>query len=343
MVVPARRIDRFDTANAVLMVRVILLHSLVTFCPGPYPIREAGRFVILCCSMVVFMFLSGWFFHRNAFLKKFCHFSFLFLICNTVGNTVVSLVYKTPFCLFKVAPGMWYMLALLVFPLVFAVWPSKKQAFLIPLAFLISWLACFFPADAASSPVGRLFGFAPFFALGHFVGHSPKTNAWRIWLTSTENKAWYLTFLALVYLSGVFFALSGTLPGFLTRGVSFNTFGGGIRECLVRMGFQVLTLVMECAFLKALPESPSRISRLGSRTLPVYLLHLYVVIPVGAFVATHETLHHPWFVRYSVMLGAAVFCLVFFHPLFSRILAFPGCVSIDLTKRSGFPRIKITI
>lgn len=321
------RIFRFDTAKTVLMVCVVFCHA-VTFCPGPLSVKEFARFSILGCAMPAFMFVSGWFSKAKPSTRSIIQLCTLFVICNTVGNLVWSLSNGVPFRLFRLAVVMWYLLALIVYRLAMPVVSKVPCAILAIGAFVLSWLAAFHPVDFGFPFLGRLVAFFPFFILGYVVSREQGLHRVRDWLLGNESpRNWSigcLVALILILATGACFSLCRIQPGFITRNVTFSASGGGFRSVQWRIAFQILYLVMGACFLKACPTHETVLSGFGRRTLPVYLFHPYVLVPVAALIANRPELTS-WPVRYALMGISALATLFFFHPRVQSLVS--GMVS----------------
>jgi len=319
------RISRFDTAKTILMGRVVFCHAL-TFCPGPLAVKEVARFSVLGCAMPLFMFMSGFLSKPRPLKRSTIGLCLLFVLCNTLGNLVLSLSYGIPFDLFRRAPVMWYLLALIVYRLAMPFFSAIPAIPLVAGAFVLSWSFAFLPTSFPPV-VGKLFAFLPFFVLGHVIARETPLKRFRNWITSgkTPFKNWFLYafILVAIWTAGAWFALKGIRPGFLTKNVTFTAFGGGFSTVQWRIVFQLLYVIMGICFLKLCPTHETILSNYGARTLPVYLFHPYILIPVAAFVSIHQELG-PWFIRYAAMAFAALVSLAFFHPWFlaaiSRLL-----------------------
>lgn len=133
-----------------------------------------------------------------------------------------------------------------------------------------------------------------------------------------------LVALILILATGACFSLCGIQPGFITRNVTFSASGGGFRSVQWRIAFQILYLVMGSCFLKACPTHETVLSGFGRRTLPGYLFHPYVLVPVAALIANRPELTS-WPVRYALMGISALATLFFFHPCVQSLVS--GMVS----------------
>ena len=332
------RISRFDTAKTLLMTCVVFAHA-ITFCPGPLSIKEFARFSVLGCSMPLFMFLSGWFSSPRPSTTSIARLGALFLVFNTLGNLVWSLSRGTPLHLFRLAIVMWYLLALVVYrlclPLLAKVFPGRS---LVVVAFALSWFAAYRPNTFGVSFVGRMISFFPFFALGFSISRDEHLGRVRDWIlaegTTSAGRLGHCLALGLILVAGAVFALwrGGVNPGLITRNVTFSPSGGGLQALQWRVAFQMLYLVMGTLFLKSCPLRETVLSRFGARTLPVYVLHPYVLVPVSAWISRCPALvSSPG--RYAVMGGAAVLSLFFFHARFQSMIL--GTVSwIGYSKRT---------
>ena len=308
------RIFRFDTAKTILMVQVVFDHAVV-FGGGTLPLKELARFSILGCAMPLFLFISGFFSKPKPSIRSMFGLCILFVLCNTIGNLITTLSWGLPFNLFRRAEAMWYLVALLIYRGLMPMFARILTVLLVAGSFALSWSPAFLPT-CFPPIVGQLLAHLPYFVLGYVVSSDSRLEDVKNWMTSSKSTyVGYAFVLATILATGAWFALKGIRPGFITRNVACVAFGGGFRTVIQRVFFQVLYIVMCISFLKLCPVHETPLSKFGSRTLPVYLFHLYLLIPVGTFVSHHPSLW-PCFIRYSIMGFAAIVCIVFFHPHF---------------------------
>lgn len=308
------RIYRFDTAKTILIVQVVFCHA-ITFCDGPLSLKEFARFSILGCAMPVFMFISGWFSKSELSIRSVLGLSTLFVICNTVGNLIWAISHGTTFNPLLRAVVMWYLMVLIIYRLAMPILSRFSSKTLVISSFFLSWCVVLLPVGLPTI-ANRLIAFLPFFVLGYVVSREPRMKGVRAWISAEPGKVVYACILVAILIAGAVFSIEGIRPGFLTRNITFSISGGGMRIVLERFFFQALYIVMGICFLKACPIKKTCLAEFGARTLPVYLFHPYLLVPIAALVSNYQALSC-WQIRYCMMGGAAIGSLLFFHRFFS--------------------------
>lgn len=317
------RIDRFDTAKAILIVLVLAQHAFFSYFKinQSRDLTEAARFLCLGFTMPTFAFLSGWFMKRKASCADAVKLLFICLVFNIIDNIFARIAgCRTSWFPIVLAPSLWYLWVLVLARLIIP-WMAHIPGFVF-LAFLASWSVCFLPPRLGMVLPGRFFGFLPFFSLGCFLGNSLDLLPIRKSLMDAEEK-WclikYLLPLSVLYAIGFLFTARGVNWRLVHDGLGHMTFGGGLVGVSRKMLFQFAACLMGFLFLKCLPNHPNRLSELGRRTLPVYLFHIWIVL-LGVKIVKHFGWMDSELYRYAVMTIAFLFCFLFFHPVFRSFI-----------------------
>lgn len=199
------------------------------------------------------------------------------------------------------APGLhWYLLSLLLWRLML---PYARR-FPMPLvlvcsigvSLLIGWVTWLGPLMSLS----RTIVYWPFFFAGNFLGMGGFAHL------STLLKAWmggvFLSVYALIGFS--LWATEGFRISQLTGKLPYaSTSDHWVYPLIVRIAAVACTTLVILAGAVLLPSRESVFSRIGADSLPVYLLHLYLIYPLDHIV------HH----IASPILMAAIICA--FTPL----------------------------
>ena len=327
-------IHRFDTAKFILIWLIIMCHACCSYLPFPLSNqwRNGLRFVLLFFSMPLFAFISGWFIHPGKIpWSRLLSLLWLCFLFNMLGN-VVAIQRGYRHTIFCVAPVMWYLWVLatcrLCIPKMY-----KIPGWLV-LSFSISWVVCFIPQNCGTHFLGRLTGFLPFFSLGSWIAHSSKAEKFRLWLTSPSSIGFSLV-LAIVLLCSVTVQfLAGYLEchaSVILVNIRHESFGGGCKALVLRVLFQFLICILGVAFLKILPTFETLFSKLGRKTLGVYLLHIYILHLAGACIF-HVYYFKSFPAQFCFMLMAAMFCVILFLPIINKILMRISMIPISLMK-----------
>lgn len=270
---------RMDNLRCLLIFLVVFGHFL-----GTIPGADTLYRIIYLFHMPAFLFLTGYFSHFNGpkiltdLLYPYVIFQMLYLLFDTLvlrqaPIQALHLQFTVPYWL------LWYLLDLIFCRLLIPL-ADKVPGLLRPLAVLASVglaLVCgYVPEFGYYLSAGRFFSFFPFFLSGYYLS---QTRWFPDWLEGNWRKKWPLA------LAGVGIALWSCLresrfsPQMLYGAVPYPTahFGPPIRLLITCFGFGWILALLLLTPSKPIPG----ITRLGQNTLPIYLLHGFVVRLAG--------------------------------------------------------------
>ena len=172
--------------------------------------------------------------------------------------------------LFGTAPAwiMWFLLSLLVWRLLLPLVVRIPHAlFLSIVAALVAGTVDWIGYEYGLS---RTFFFFPAFLFGHFYG------ARSIFLVTQYRAAFGFLFLAL------FFGAFGSATYFdiywLWGFSSYSELGAGVEGAVYRFSAILLGIVMSISLFALIPVYSRLLAQLGQRTMPIYLLHGFLVV-----------------------------------------------------------------
>lgn len=178
---------------------------------------------------------------------------------------------------------LWFLLALAIFRMVLPYlalvrWPLS-------LAVAVSIGSGYLAGIDSTFALARTLGFLPFFVLGWKLSRTSIVG----WWLSLDKTVW-LVRLAAVAVFGIFAVTIASWVHVLraasaqhwlfydetyARLGNDSVFAGGIRALLL-----CLAVILCAAFLSLMPRGHSAITRLGTATMYVYLLHSFVLYPI---------------------------------------------------------------
>lgn len=303
----------FDNLKFLLIFCVVLGHVLEG---RPLTGLAADLYrLIYSFHMPAFLFLSGWFarFDRRKIVVHMLYPYLLFQLlyrlfdhCLLKGESLLTFSYQatTPHWL------LWYLFAMAVYHLLLPlldVSGRRRQTMVMILCFVFSILSSFDNTVGYYLSLGRLFTFLPFFVLGFY-------------LSKQDNHLPRLGWRSSLLLSGVvaavtLFLCSSTIPFKVFYGVlSYDKADSHPAE-------KLLLLVIACIWLAFfLLVAEPRIDRpipiittLGRNTLPIYLLHGFLV---GA-ARTNDLFTSFTTLQYTIT--AALIVVLLGNPLTARL------------------------
>lgn len=275
---PAQARDRaykYDTMRAVLMFLVIVGHCLALF-PSP-KVRIVHR-LIYSFHMPVFVYITGRFarFDRIKTLKHLVlpYFVFQLLYCvfdQVVLNSQDPIQFATPYWI------MWYLLAVSFFYLMIPMLPqkgSRSAAFHILGAVAVALAVGFDDSVGKYMTLSRFFVFLPFFLLGYYR----EGILDRLKFIQTKGWARYavlLLALLLISLGELYIIKTKVNKKILYGALCYVKAKGSVtdRAVFLLTAFGWILLLERIVPNKRIPV----LSSLGQNTMPVYLLHGFVV------------------------------------------------------------------
>ena len=307
---PKSRDPGFDNLRGILILLVVFGHllELAPDYPGEFFLR---RWIYLF-HMPSFLFLAGWFAKfdlrrlMRGLILPYLLFQSLFLLLATGlwGEDV-------PFRMTEPYYGLWFLLVLLFSTLLIPLVRTEskgRMGLTLLLSLLVALLAGYFPIPGTFLALSRFFAFFPWFLLGYYGRHfAVPLSAW----CERRNtpKCFAMGGLALLTLIPLF-----TLdydPSMLHAAYPPEGYTPWMRLLLMVLSacwILFLFLLAGGPLARRLPL----LTALGQNTLPLYLLHGFVVKSLAAFApAFPKTLP-------GALLLTAVLALAFGNPLVGR-------------------------
>lgn len=283
-----QRAQGFDNLKALLIFLVVLGHGLEC-CPGWDGLNSGLYRLIYSFHMPAFLFLSGWF----ARLKprdltfRLAYLYLLFQVLYQLFGRFVLQSAATPLQITTPHWLLWYLLVLifchLLLPLLEVSSPRRKGAILL-CCVAIALVSGLDESIGYYLSLGRLCSFLPYFVLGHYAGqwHQRQTPApslkWTAWSGLGVLVASILTWTMLPLSRKVLWGAEG----FEDIGVPWWTEMAALAVALVWITFLIRVL------LPLLNRPIPLMTALGRGTLPVFLLHGFVI----QWLKHHQILAH---------------------------------------------------
>lgn len=276
------RIYKFDNIKVWLMLLIIVAHTL-TNSYGTSIGVEYIRFFCLCYTMPLFTFMSGYVAKSEVNMKKLVSRLLVPVVIFSIIDFGLSFIFNRigkGVWLPGIFPGfaLWYIFVLFFYKatLKYAV----RIPFLLPLSFGLSWISGAIPYVGLDFQLERLFCFYPYFLLGYYAANSKLTPKIHKMLTSTCT--WGVILLILVLIVG-FFVIANH-PGLTYKTAFCNHYSSNILlDIIVTIFLQVLVTISGLGILMAFPNKNMALTKYGTRTMNVYLLHPYIVLPAAYY------------------------------------------------------------
>lgn len=302
-----------DTSKAVLIFLVVLGHFLERMVGWVDPIGHTLLGTIYFVHMPAFIFISGMLFKDKNWMKNILFFISLYIpfqILFPAFDAIWTGTFQINWNLFERPYWiLWYLLGMMV-------WTALTH-FLIKTKFSVI-IACILALCIGLSTwnnyqysIGRIFTFFPFFVIGVVYGKAIIHK-----IQSVQYTEWF----GLLILFGIvsFVYLSQINQFWLYGSLSYQQLKVGVFDgTFIRLGCMMISSLGIFAILAIVKLFQSRFIQLGTNTLPVYLLHGFVVI----FISKYWKLDSHILIEIIVCVGLSVVtCWILQQQFFDMLL-----------------------
>lgn len=293
----------FDNAKFILIFLVVFGHMI-----SPYKDQDKVLFtlytVIFLFHMPAFILISGYFakgFKNKGYLlksvQKILIPYFIFQIIYSVVYFLVGKEKTLEFDLFQPHWSLWFLLSLFFWNLLLYVFARLKWAGLL-VAVLLGIAIGYFEHAGSFMSISRTFVFFPYFLLGFLLnGDHLKRIIGAKYAVPAGVVIIITTFL--------FFGLSfpkNAVP-WLLGDTSYENMGGmQLTDGLLRGLQYVLTLIVVFGFLPLIPSNQYRITKIGERTLYVYLFHGFIIKAIQSILPDAVSENYLFLIAFSFMV-----------------------------------------
>lgn len=268
----------FDNLRGLLIISVVLGH-LLEIC-GSFPGAGFLYRTVYSFHMPSFLFLTGYFarFDRRKIVfglfVPYVIFQTAYILFDrwTLGSDT-PLQFTTPYWI------LWYLMASMLYHLLLPMYDTadpRQQRLALALTFGLSLLAGYDGTVGYRLTLSRFLVFQPWFLLGHYCRRGGWIGAMARWWGSRKAVKWLLSGAVAILAVGMQLVSLG--PEILYGAHSYETLSYGPAErCFA--GLTALAWIgFGCLVLRPLLDRRlPLLTALGQNTLPVYLLHGFVV------------------------------------------------------------------
>ncbi|MDM1245958.1 acyltransferase family protein [Acinetobacter sp. R933-2] len=304
-----------DSSKAVLIFLVVFGHFLERMIGWHDPISHTVLATIYLIHMPAFIFVSGIFYKDQNWLKNilfflslYIPFQFLFIAFESLWSGQFHWNWNV---LIKPYWVLWYLLGMMVWTALTHFLIQVSNQFALFLCILLSILIGLSPWNNYLYSVGRIFVFFPFFILGALYGKAVIAKIQQ----SITVKWWGVVGLFVCMILMYFVQINQYwLYGSLSyTQLKVSAFDGIFTRILCLM----LSTVGMLALFSVMHFFQGKWLKLGIYTLPVYLLHGFVVI----LIARYWKLDVNVFAAMSICFVLSVLtCWILQQSVFDRVL-----------------------
>lgn len=306
----------FDNARFFLILLVVFGH-LISPIKGNSELLNGVYNFIYFFHMPAFILISGYFakgFDNPGYLKKV-------FVKTLIPYAIFQLIY----CFFYYVTGYESDLSLTLFDPHWTLWFLVSMFFwnlllkftahlpyALPLAIVLGIAVGYVPFFGSYLSIDRTFVFFPMFLIGYYM-HPEHFSILR--------KTWTRT-LAITFLVGMLFATLYMIPDsfkdWLLGSKSYVDMGyAGFSAGALRMLSYIGMFLMTYSFLAIVPKAHFRFTKIGSRTLYIYLLHGFFIKLIG-LLAVYQNIDHLY--GYSALfLGSIIICFALGSKIVRKI------------------------
>ena len=310
----ADRLYKYDNAKAALIMLVVIGHFSEAF-TEQFPFCKSIFMAIYAFHMPAFFFISGLFCRGrmrsfSELWSKTAPFLLLCLVCNFL-RFLSTYIYdrSISFHIFRSPNVSWYLFALFVFFMLTYAVRNLHPGYVLAVSVLTSMITGYDNSIGSMLAIYRIAAFFPFFYLGSVCDAGKLEAVWRRKGLKAAAGAGMLAFLVICYRFPSFVYQFRKL---VTGANSYYKlpFEVGPFSWSLRLGYYVAVLLILAAFLCLIPSKRIPVvSHVGTRTLPIYILHLFIVETI--------TRHEEWLTPF---MGSNLMILVLFIILSACIV-----------------------
>ena len=287
------RISFFDNLKFILILLVVVGHFI------QYQLDSAsakGLFLfIYSFHMPLFIFVTGFFAKKsvncdaNKRMNKIINYLLLYLIYKVLLFVFYHYILQQPmqsFNLFSESEPAWYLLATAIWIMLMTITKNIKFKYLLIFSIIGSLLIGYDSTVTDQFALSRVIVFFPFFLLGYYLTFEQMNH-----LINKLHEKKKNIFIALVLIMAIFvvFILCGDnlyfLRGLLTGRNPFALmqipFDIPLTGVILRMLWLLYNLIIAIIIFTLIPIKDTIFTKLGSRTLQIYVLHYFVIVGIN--------------------------------------------------------------
>ena len=262
----------FDNMKVLLITLVVFGHALEEF--GTTGTLGLIRAVIYSFHMPLFIFISGYFSKSDAKPDKLLKTTILpFIIFNTIwlftqGTAINKINFFKPIYVF------WYLLSLFFWRVTVKYFDRVKG--IVILAFIVGiYCGCIGEAERFFS-ISRTVSFFPYFILGY------KFKKESIEKIRKVPKIYSLALIIAAFAVTVFLNISETMPVKMYELIqSYKATNlDNLHGMILRGTIYIIATIIIFALVKLMPDKEFPVTIYGQRTLCIYVLSSFVIIPI---------------------------------------------------------------
>ncbi|PAV31426.1 hypothetical protein CIL05_01870 [Virgibacillus profundi] len=264
-----------DNAKVLLIFLVVFGHMIQPFVDGSQGMNTLYMW-IYTFHMPAFILLSGFFAkgsgNKDYIIKLAKKLLFPYLIFQLLYTGYYFFIGKEGWQTGMFYPhwSLWFLFSLFSWHILLFWFKKIPAALSVMIAVLIGVIVGYFGEIGHAFSLSRTFVFFPFFLIGYWI-----TEKQIMWVKHRAAKAASLVVMALVA-AAIYYAPEFN-SGWLLASKSYGDLGMAEFGGIARLAVYITAAVMTASILAWVPANQLKVSKLGTRTLYVYLLHGFFI------------------------------------------------------------------
>lgn len=287
------RIFLFDNLKFFLIILVVMGHIIDPVINKSHFYQNLFTYIYLF-HMPLFIFISGYF--SKSFDKKYIksykiiQFIILYLSMRILEILITAILTGNPLNIniLSTSSAPWYLLAVIIWMLTIPIIKNFNPKIMLPISIIIGMLAGFDNHIRDYLAISRVLIFYPFFLAGYYMKKDTLSK-----ILNRDNTIFsilILTILALIIFNNQFDTYY--FRKLLTGRNPYDMAGYGNYGIVYRFIYYIIVFIVIACILNITPRKKGIITKLGSRTLQVYFLHIFIY----ALLVNSE--FYTWFITY---------------------------------------------
>ena len=273
------RVDLLDNLKGLLIFLVVFGHSLELF-KDEYFITQVLYVFIYLFHMPAFVFVSGYLSKNvdKARQTAFTTFFLPFLLFNILWNGIAAIVTWDLDKFSFITPGwaLWYLMSMFLWKI--SLKDLVRIKYIVPISFIVGLGAGIFGEFNGILSLSRTLVFFPFFLIGYFTSED------RFFKLKKPSRFFSCGIILLALSFAIFICYFKVFPvEFLYGSDSFQTYTVPIWLGLIsRALLHIIGFSFVFVLANTMTAQNTFFSKIGRNTLPIYILHTYLLcIPIA--------------------------------------------------------------
>lgn len=266
----------FDNAKFILIFLVVFGHMIQPFTINSVYIENIYTWVYTF-HMPIFIFLAGFFAKGSGNISYITRLAkklvIPYIIFQVLYTGYYFLIGKQGWLtehLFYPHWSLWFLISLFCWHMLLIIYKKMKPAYAIPIAIGIGLVIGYFDQVGHLFSISRTFVFFPYFLIGYFVTEKQ--------VLRVKTVQWKAISLFILVAAFIIISIAPTLPvGWLLQSKPYQLLGVNLSGGFIRLGVYTISFMMGASILAWIPQKRLAFTKLGERTLYVYLLHGFIV------------------------------------------------------------------